>query len=85
FALYFFFATPVTNTIVRQVEAEADAFGINAAGEPHGFATAAVRLSAYRKLAPGELEEIIFYDHPSGRDRIHRAMSWLKEHPTASP
>jgi STE24 endopeptidase len=73
--------TPVTNTIVRSAEAEADAFGINAAGEPHGFATAALRLSTYRKMKPGPLEEILFYDHPSGYDRIHRAMSWLAENP----
>jgi STE24 endopeptidase len=71
--------TPVVSTIVRQGEAEADAFGINAAREPHGFATAAMRLSTYRKLKPGPLEEILFYDHPSGYDRVHRSMSWLAE------
>jgi STE24 endopeptidase len=71
--------TPLVSTVVRQGEAEADAFGINAAREPHGFATAAMRLSTYRKLKPGPLEEILFYDHPSGYDRVHRSMSWLAE------
>lgn len=72
-------STPVLNTIVRQAEAEADAFGVNASREPHGFASVAMRLSTYRKLKPGPLEEIFFYDHPSGYDRVHRSMSWLKE------
>ena len=81
FGLFFFLATPVSNSIVRQAEAEADAYGLNAAGEPHGFATAAMRLSTYRKIHPGHWEEIVFYDHPSGYDRVHRSMEWAKEHP----
>ena len=81
FSLFFLIATPLTNSITRQAEAEADAFGLNAAEEPHGFAMAAMRLSTYRKLKPGPLEEIVFYDHPSGYDRVHGSMIWLKEHP----
>ena len=70
---------------MRQAEAEADAFGLNAAREPNGFAMAAMRLSTYRKLHPGPLEEIIFYDHPSGYDRVHGSMIWFKEHPQNVP
>ena len=81
FSLFFLLATPLTNSIVRQAEAEADAFGLNAAQEPHGFAMAAMRLSTYRKLKPGPLEEIMFYDHPSGYDRVRGSMIWFKEHP----
>jgi STE24 endopeptidase len=80
FSLFLLLATPLTNSIVRQAEAEADAFGLNAAQEPHGFAMAAMRLSTYRKLNPGPLEEVVFYDHPSGYDRVHGAMIWFKEH-----
>lgn len=72
-------ASPVLVSIVRQAEAEADAFAVNASREPHGFATVALRLSTYRKLKPGPLEEMLFYDHPSGYDRVHRAMRWLAE------
>ncbi len=79
-SLFFFFATPLTNSVIRQAEAEADAYGLNAAQEPNGFAMAAMRLSTYRKIKPGALEEIIFYDHPSGYARVHRSMIWLKEH-----
>ena len=71
--------TPFTNSTVRTAEAEADAFGLNAAREPEGFAMAAMRLSTYRKLKPGPVEEFEFYDHPSGYDRVRRAMVWRKE------
>lgn len=86
-SLFFFLATPVLNTIIRQAEAEADMFGIDAAREPHGFAMAAMRLSAYRKIQPGPVEEFLFYDHPSGYDRVRRSMEWFKENqdnPTAN-
>jgi STE24 endopeptidase len=76
---------PLRNTIVRDVEAEADAFGLNAAREPEGFAMAAMRLSTYRKLEPGPVEEFIFYDHPSGYNRVHRSMIWRKENLPVPP
>lgn len=79
FSAYLFVLTPVTNTIVRSAEAEADAFGLNAAREPDGFARAALDLSEYRKMRPGPIEEFIFFDHPSGWNRIHRAMVWKGE------
>ena len=80
-SVFFFIVTPLSNSMIRQAEAEADAFGLNAAREPNGFAMAAMRLSTYRKIHPGALEEIIFYDHPSGYTRVHGAMIWLKENP----
>lgn len=72
--------TPVQNSLTRWNESEADAFGLNAAREPDGFAKTALRLSEYRKLEPGALEEAVFFDHPSGRTRIHMAMQWKKDH-----
>ncbi len=86
-SIFFLVATPVSNSIIRQAEAEADAFGLNAAREPNGFAMSAMRLSTYRKLRPGPLEEIVFYDHPSGYTRVHNSMLWLAENqdnPTAN-
>jgi STE24 endopeptidase len=79
FSIYQFVMTPVTNTITRTTEAEADAFGLNAARQPDGFAQAALHLSEYRKMQPGKWEEIIFFDHPSGWHRIYRAMVWKAE------
>jgi STE24 endopeptidase len=79
FSLIFFLLTPLQNLIIRSYEAEADAFGLNASREPYGWATAAMRLSTYRKISPGKFEEFVFYDHPSGYQRVHAAMVWLKE------
>ena len=75
-SVYFFLATPVFNTVIRTNEAEADLFGLNAAREPDGFATAALRLASYRKIDPGAFEEFVFFDHPSGRARIAMSMQW---------
>ena len=67
------------NTHTRTTEAEADIFGINASRQPDGFAQAAIHLGEYRKMKPGPMEEWIFFDHPSGYNRIHRAMQWKAE------
>jgi STE24 endopeptidase len=85
-SLYFFCMTPVTNTITRTMEYEADMYGLNAARQPDGEANVDLMLGEYRKLDPGRLEEFIFFDHPSGRTRITAAMRWKAEHrETASP
>jgi len=78
-SIFFFILTPIGNTETRTAEKEADMYGVNASRQPDGFAWAAVHLSEYRKMSPGPVEEWIFYDHPSGRDRIHSAMQWKAE------
>ena len=75
-SIFFFVLTPFMNTHVRTAEAEADAFGVNASRQPDGFAQAAIHLGEYRKMKPTPLEEWFFFDHPSGYNRIHRAMQW---------
>jgi STE24 endopeptidase len=79
FSVIFFLLTPLQNLVGRSFESEADAFGLNAAREPYGWAMAAMRRSTSRKLRPGALEELMFYDHPSGYERVHAAMTWLEE------
>jgi Zn-dependent protease with chaperone function len=76
FATYGFVLTPISNTIGRNIEREADAFAINAARQPDAAAMVALKLGKYRKLEPSPLEEFIFFDHPSGRSRIRMAMDW---------
>jgi len=73
-------ATPAINSITRVQESEADAFGLDVAREPDGFAGAAMKLASYRKIAPGPFEEMLFFDHPSGRTRVRMAMQWKKDH-----
>jgi len=84
FSTFLIVATPVLNSISRQQETEADIFGLNAAREPHGFAMAAMRVSSYRKMQPTAIEEMVFYDHPSGYTRVYDSMRWLKENPSAA-
>ena len=77
--IFFFLLTPISNTETRTNEAEADMFGLNASRQPDGFAQAAIHLGEYRKMSPGPVEEWIFFDHPSGRNRIYHAMRWKAE------
>ena len=81
FSLFFLVMTPVTNTITRTMEYEADMFGLNVSRQPDGKANVDMMLGEYRKISPGPIEEFIFFDHPSGRTRITAAMRWKAEHP----
>lgn len=79
-SLWMLLMTPATNSLVRWSESAADAFGLDAAQEPDGFAKVAMRLSEYRKIEPGPLEEAVFFDHPSGATRVRMAMQWKADH-----
>ncbi len=78
-SIFVFVLTPIINTHERITEGEADMYGLNASRQPDGFAQAAIHLAEYRKMNPGPVEEFIFFDHPSGRNRIHAAMRWKAE------
>jgi len=80
FSLFMFLATPLTNTITRTQEIQADLFGLNLVRQPDAEAKVDLMLGEYRKLDPSPLEEFIFFDHPSGRNRILMAMRWKAEH-----
>jgi STE24 endopeptidase len=79
FSILFFVLTPVMNSETRMHEKQADMFGLNASRQPDGFAQAAIHLGEYRKMRPAPIEEFIFYDHPSGYNRIHSAMVWKSQ------
>ncbi len=84
-SVYLFLMTPILNSITRVAEAEADIYGIVSSGQPDGFARVAMRLSEYRKISPGPLERFIFYDHPSGHDRVRMAMEYKAEYLQSGP
>jgi STE24 endopeptidase len=79
FSIFGFVITPIMNTSTRTQEYEADMYGLNTSRQPDGFAQAAIHLGEYRKMNPGPIEEWIFFDHPSGRNRIYAAMRWKAE------
>jgi len=74
-------ATPLTNSITRLAEADADRFSLVNFNEPDGLSKALVKTIEYRYDSPGKLEEVIFYDHPAVRERVRRCMEWKAEHP----
>jgi STE24 endopeptidase len=78
-SIFSFVITPVTNTFTRIQEYEADMYGLNTSRQPDGAAQGAIHLGEYRKMNPGPIEEWIFFDHPSGRNRIYAAMRWKAE------
>jgi STE24 endopeptidase len=78
-SIFSFLYTPIGNTATRTMEYEADIYGLNAARQPDAFATIALKLGEYRKLSPGPIEEMLLFDHPSGRTRIYSAMRWKAE------
>jgi STE24 endopeptidase len=78
-SIFFFVLTPILNTETRNNEHEADMYGLNTSRQPDGMAQAAIHLGEYRKMDPGPVEEWIFFDHPSGRNRIFAGMRWKAE------
>jgi Zn-dependent protease with chaperone function len=85
FSIFGFLTKPIGTSAVRTQEIEADRFGLNASQQPDGAAEVDLKVGEYRKMSPGKWEEIIFFDHPSGRNRIATAMQWKKEHLPGSP
>jgi STE24 endopeptidase len=73
-------ATPLSSTLSRLQEADADAFSLRVANEPDGLSKALVKTIEYRADSPSWLEEAIFYDHPSVRRRVQTAMDWKARH-----
>ena len=83
FSIFGFVFTPVNNSFIRTQEQEADMFGLNATRQPDGFAEAALLLGEYRKLEPGPIEEILFFDHPI-RQNAHLFRHALEERKPAT-
>ena len=75
-----FLALPVSNSIARHQEAEADMFGINASQQPLGLAEFMIRDAEARQLDSSPVVETWFFNHPSARNRIFAAMRWRAGH-----
>lgn len=72
---------PITNTLIREVESDADRYSLVNFNEPDGLAKALVKTIEYRAATPSKLEEVLFYDHPAVSVRVRRAMDWKAMHP----
>jgi STE24 endopeptidase len=85
FATLSLLATPILNTQTRMQEAAADSFSLEHANEPDGLAKALVKTIEYRASSPSNVEEFIFYNHPSVEHRVRKAMDWKATHPPRAP
>ncbi|MDB5432181.1 MAG: peptidase [Caulobacter sp.] len=72
--------TPLSMTITRTMESDADHFSVVNFNEPDGLSKALVKTIEYRASSPSALEEILFYDHPSVENRVRKAMEWKAAH-----
>lgn len=77
-------ATPITSSLIRVAETDADRFSLERFNEPDGLAKALVKTIEYRAATPSKLEEVLFYDHPSVGSRVRMAMDWKAAHPPKS-
>jgi STE24 endopeptidase len=73
--------TPIINSMIREIESDADRYSLERANEPDGLAKALVKTIEYRAATPSKLEEVLFYDHPAVGVRVRRAMDWKAAHP----
>ena len=74
-------AQPVSNTLSRIDEAEADRYSLRTVNQPDALASALVKTAEYRNPRPDALEEVIFFTHPSVESRVRAAMEWKAAHP----
>lgn len=74
-------AQPVSNTLSRIDEAEADQYSLRTVNLPDALASALVKTAEYRNPRPNAVEEVIFYTHPSVESRVQAAMDWKAAHP----
>ena len=72
---------PMSNTLSRMNETEADHYSYEMVHLPDGMASALVKTAEYRNPRPGKLEEWLFYTHPSVEQRVRAAMEWKASHP----
>ena len=75
------FTQPISNTLSRMNETEADHYSYEMVDLPDGMASALVKTAEYRNPRPGKLEEWLFYTHPSVEQRVRAAMEWKASHP----
>jgi STE24 endopeptidase len=72
--------TPIINSLIREIESDADRYSLERVNEPDGLAKALVKTIEYRAATPSKLEEVLFYDHPAVGVRVRRAMDWKAAH-----
>ena len=78
-----FVVSPLTNLVSRQIEARADVHALDLTHDAPTFIAGERRLSTVNlsTLDPSPLVYLLFFDHPSGPQRIATAREWQRLHP----
>ncbi len=79
-SLFGLLAGPVSNGLSRVAENHADQYSLETVGLPDALSTALVKTAEYRNPRPSQVEEWLFYSHPSVERRVQRAMEWKASH-----
>jgi len=74
--LLFTLAQPITNTMTRMGEREADAYSLEHARLPDALSGALIKTAEYRYPLAGPVEEALLYTHPTVENRVRSAMEW---------
>jgi len=80
-ALLSFLTLPIFNTFSRTLESQADHYSLQTENRPDALSTSLVKTAEYRYPRPNQIEEVVFYDHPSVEARVRQAMEWKAHHP----
>lgn len=80
FTVLFFLFTPLFNWYSRHQEAQADWYGLESTGYWRAEIEVDKKLGEYREMDPHPINEILFFDHPSGKNRIKMALKYRDEH-----
>ena len=77
--------TPLMNTLSRRAEGQCDQYELDLVEKPSAYVSAMIKLcdQNLRYVYPSPMVECFFYDHPSGKKRIERALRYVKTHPPA--
>jgi STE24 endopeptidase len=74
--------TPFANTLSRRAEGRCDQYELDTVGKPDSYISAMIKLcdQNLRYAYPSPIVESVFYDHPSGKKRIERALAYKRAH-----
>jgi STE24 endopeptidase len=74
---------PLNNTLSRRAEGHCDQYALDLVEKPDAYISKMVKLcdQNLRYAYPHTFIESLFYDHPSGRNRIKRALAYKRDHP----
>jgi STE24 endopeptidase len=82
FGLLYIGFTPIMNTLSRWAEGHCDQYELDLVQKPDAYISSMVKLcdQNLRYAYPSPFTEFMFYDHPSGKKRVERALAYKRKH-----